>query len=87
MKSDDEWITITLDKTWLKRLKYEQPKKRFSENPIIRIRVVRYNYTYYDKKGFAHHIKLKYFTNLSEKEFSKMEIVTLYATLGYRVFL
>lgn len=78
MKSDDEWITVTLDKAWLKRLKYDQPKKRFTENPTIRIRVVRYNYTYNDKEGFAHHAKLMYFTNLSEKEFSKMDIVALY---------
>lgn len=79
MKSDDEWITVTLDTAWLKRLKYEQPKKRFAEDSTIQIRVVRYNYTYYDKKGKAHHVNLKYFTNLSEKEFSKMDIVALYA--------
>lgn len=79
MKSEDEWITVTLDKAWLKRLKYEQSKKRFSKNPTIRIRVVRYDYTYYDKKGKAHHASLKYFTNLCENEFSKMDIVDLYA--------
>lgn len=50
MKPDDEWITVSLDKAWIKRLNYEQPKKRFTENPMIRIRVVRYNYTYYDKE-------------------------------------
>lgn len=79
MKTDDEWITVTVDKNWLKRLKYEQPKKRFEADPTIRIRVVKYHYVYYDKKGIRHSADLMYFTNLSEDEFSSMDIVELYA--------
>lgn len=79
MKSNDEWIEVKLDKTWLKRLKYDIAKERFQKNPTIQIRVVKKSYTYTDKKGNIHHTDLIYFTNLSEKEFSTNEIVSLYA--------
>ncbi|MCB7430711.1 hypothetical protein LI224_20485, partial [Erysipelatoclostridium ramosum] len=68
------WIEVKLDKTWLKRLKYDIAKERFQRNPTIQIRVVKKSYTYTDKKGNIHHTDLIYFTNLSEKEFSTNEI-------------
>lgn len=79
MKSDDEWIVITLNNAWLKRLKYDWARKRFTENPVIRIRVVRQKYTYIDQNEKNCSAELIYFTNLSEKEFSKQELVVLYS--------
>lgn len=78
MKTDDEWIEVKLDKQWLKRLKYDQPRQRFSENPYIRIRVVKYRYNVV-KEGKAQQIELIYFTNLSQDEFDSDEIRDLYA--------
>lgn len=78
MKSNDEWINIHIDKAWQRRLKYDQPKERFSKNPWIRIRVVKYQYVYYTKQGIPVKTDLMYFTNLSESEFSSADIVQLY---------
>lgn len=79
MKSDDEWITVTLDKAWLKRLKYPEAIERFNRNPVIRIRVVRRKYTYIDNNGIPRTTELIYFTNLPEEEFTTKDIVDLYA--------
>ena len=79
MKSDDEWITVTLDNAWLKRLKYDESKKRFGKNHTIRIRVVRQKYTYFDESGEQKTAELIYFTNLSKEEFSKQDIIILYS--------
>ena len=78
MKSNDEWINVYIGKMWQKRLKYDQPKERFEKDPWIRIRVVKYQYTYYTKKGIPVTADLIYFTNLSEDEFSPCDIVSLY---------
>ena len=78
MKSDDEWINVFVDKAWRKRLKYGQPRERFERDPRIRIRVVKYRYTYFTKKGMPVTADLIYFTNLSEDEFSSADIVSLY---------
>ena len=79
MESNDEWINVYIDKVWQKRLKYDQPRQRFEQDPWIRIRVVKYQYTYYPKKGLPVTADLIYFTNLSEDEFSSSDIVSLYA--------
>ena len=79
MKSDDEWISVTLDKAWLKRLKYSESKERFQKNPTIRIRAVKQKYNYVDENGKHNTAELVYFTNLPEKEFSKKDIIRLYA--------
>lgn len=79
MKSDDEWITVTLDRLWLKRLKYQIAKERFEKDATIKIRVVKFKYTYYDKKGNAITSQLIYFTNLNQKEFDTKEIISLYS--------
>ena len=79
MKSDDEWITVTLDNAWLKRLKYDESKEWFGRNPTIRIRVVRQKYTYFDESGEQKTAELIYFTNLSKEEFSKQDIIILYS--------
>lgn len=78
MKSNDEWINVFINKQWLIRLKYPQSKERFEKNPWIKIRVVKYRYTYYTKKGIPVTTDLIYFTNLSEDEFSSSDIVSLY---------
>jgi hypothetical protein len=79
MKSNDEWINVYIDKVWQKRLKYDQPRQRFEKDPWIRIRVVKYQYTYYTRKGIPITTDLIYFTNLSEDEFSSSDIASLYA--------
>lgn len=78
MSSNDEWINVHIDKAWKKRLKYDQSRQRFEKDPWIRIRVVKYQYTYYTKKGIPITTDLIYFTNLSEDEFSSSDIVSLY---------
>ena len=78
MKSNDEWINVLIDPVWQKRLKYDQPKERFEKDPWIKIRVVKYQYTYFTKKGIPVSTELIYFTNLSEDEFSSYDIVSLY---------
>ena len=75
---DDEWISVSVDKAWYKRLKYEQPRIRFSSDPLIKIRVIRHDYRYTDKNGVEQNAQLIYYTNLPEEEFSKEEIVSLY---------
>ena len=79
MDSDDQWITVNIHKTWQKRLKYDQPKKRFAEDPEFRVRVVRYAYNYRDRKGSEKTAQLLYFTNLPEEEFSREDIMKLYS--------
>ena len=79
MTSNDEWIDVSIDRPWLKRMKYDQPRKRFEKDPWIRIRVVKYRYTYYTKKDIPITTDLIYFTNLSEDEFSSSDIVSLYS--------
>ena len=79
MKSDDEWITVTLSKEWIKRLKYDKAKERFLEDPTIRIRVVKQKYTYIDEDGVLQTVELLYFTNLSQEEFSTDDMAPLYA--------
>ncbi|MDO4416618.1 MAG: IS4 family transposase [Erysipelotrichaceae bacterium] len=79
MSSDDEWITVHIDKIWQKRLKYAQPKDRFLKDPFIQIRVVKHLYSYFDKYGSLQTAQLMYFTNLSEDEFCKSDIVSLYS--------
>lgn len=79
MESNDEWINVYIDKVWQKRLKYDQPRQRFEKDPWIRIRVVKYQYTYYTRKGIPITTDLIYFTNLSEDEFSSSDIASLYA--------
>lgn len=78
MKSDDEWIEVTLDKAWLKRLKDEVAISRFNADPTISIRVVKISYEYIvnDKKCTE---ELIYFTNLDKDEFNSKEIASLYA--------
>ena len=78
MKSNDEWISVYIDKAWQRRLKYGQPRERFEKDPWIRIRVVKYRYTYFTKKGMPVAADLIYFTNLSEDEFPSSDIVSLY---------
>ena len=79
MKSYDEWIVIKLDRAWLKRLKYDYSKERFSDTHSFRIRVVKSTYTYKDKYGNLQHCELLFFTNLSRYLFNSDEIVELYA--------
>lgn len=79
MKSDDEWIEVTLDKVWLKRLKNPEAKERFEKDPTIRIRVVKQAYEYTDDNGVEHTAELIYFTNLPKEEFSKKDIIKLYS--------
>lgn len=79
MISNDEWIDVSLDKAWIKRLKYDQPKDRFEKDPVIRIRVVKHTHTYQDKNDDMQRSDFIYFTNLSDEEFTTNDIVNLYA--------
>ena len=78
MTSDDEWITVEVDKPWQRRLKYSIPKERFVKDPTFRLRIVKYKYSYTDINGIPQTTDLIYFTNLPKEEFSSQEIVNLY---------
>lgn len=78
MPSNDEWITVDIDKMWQKRLKYDIARDRFSENPTFKVRVVKYQYSYTDKKGLPQTAELLYFTNLPKESFNSEQIVHLY---------
>ena len=79
MKSNDEWINVEINKPWFKRLKYDLTRERFSKDPWIKIRVVKYRYTYFNRYGVPVSADLIYFTNLSEEEFSADDISKLCA--------
>ena len=79
MKTNDEWIRVRIDKLWQRRLKYEQPKERFSKDPYIDIRVVKHHYVIHTKDGRMDSVDLIYFTNLSQEEFDSNEIAHLYS--------
>lgn len=77
MESDDGWIQVKIDENWQRRLKYEQARKRFSTDPYISIRVVKYHYMI-DRNGKKESVDLIYFTNLVQEEFDSSDIVHLY---------
>lgn len=79
MKSNDEWITVKLDKAWMRRLKYARSREIFAKNPEIKIRVVDYSYSYFDSKGNEVKTEIRYFTNLSQEEFSDHDIFNIYS--------
>lgn len=79
MTTDDEWIDVMIDEKWAKRFRFSLDAVKQRElNSVLKIRVVKYKYQYKDKKGNNVKTKLIYFTNLSEDEFSKEEIIQLY---------
>lgn len=78
MKTNDEWITVTLNNEWIKRLKYDLARERFTADPVIRIRVVKRHFSYIDKDGELKKSDLIYFTNLSQDEFNSDDIIHLY---------
>lgn len=80
MTTNDEWIEINIDDKWLKRFNNSPETIDYiRENPVIKIRVVKKVYTYYDKYGCLHLQEMTYFTNLSKKEFDKRDIEDLYS--------
>lgn len=78
MNSNDEWIEVSIDKQWFKRLKYDIPKKRFKDESIIKVRVVKKKYRYV-QYGKLIETELIYFTNLNKDEFDTDEIASLYS--------
>lgn len=78
MKTNDEWIQVKIDRAWQGRLKYTQPRERFSRDPYINIRIVKHNYDIY-RNGKQESVNLIYFTNLSREEFDSKDIMHLYS--------
>ena len=78
MKTNDEWIQVKIDRAWQDRLKYTQPRERFSRDPYINIRIVKNNYDIY-RNGKQESVNLIYFTNLSREEFDSKDIMHLYS--------
>lgn len=80
MKTNDEWIEVEVDQKWLKRFRFSLEAKEERENhPTVKIRVIKFNYSYQDNKNETCDTDLIYFTNLSEKEFSTTDIIALYS--------
>ena len=67
MENDDGLIQVKIDENWQRRLKYAQAKKRFSTDPYISIRIIKYRY--YRQEWKKEFVDLIYFTNLSHEEF------------------
>lgn len=80
MTTDDEWIEVTIDEKWLKRFRFSTDAiKHRKDKPVLKIRVIRFKYIYQDKNGNDVETQLLYFTNLSEEEFTREEIIQLYS--------
>ena len=80
MKSNDEFITVTIDDKWLKRFSFSPEATEYRiKQPKLKIRVVKRNYIFFDKYGKKHIQEMTYFTNLSKDEFEKREIEELYS--------
>ena len=78
MAGNDEWITVSIGKTWQKRLKYGIVKERFAKDPTFRVRVVKDQYCYTDKNGPPQETEVIYFTDLPKDQFSTRQIINLY---------
>lgn len=80
MTSNDEWIAVHIDEKWTRRFNNSpETVDYFKQHPIIKIRVVKKNYIYFDKYGQVHLQEMTYFTNLSNDEFNPKDIEELYA--------
>lgn len=80
MKSNDEYIEVTIDEKWLRRFSLSPEAVEYRKaNPVLKIRVIKRNYIYYDKYGNRQVQEMICFTNLPKKEFEKREIEDLYS--------
>ena len=81
MKTNDEEIEVLVDEKWLNRFNHSYTGKEYREkNPVMKIRVVKFAYTYYDRSNHQPvSCELVYFTNLPKEEFSSADIVKLYS--------
>lgn len=80
MKTNDEWIEVAIDEKWLNRFRFSPEAILLrKQEPIVKIRVVKYNYQYKNQKDEEIEEELIFFTNLSEEEFSTGEILSLYS--------
>lgn len=80
MKTNDEEIEVQVDNKWLKRFNSSPIGKEYRENnPVMKIRVVKSIYTYFDKLHKPVVNELLFFTNLPKEEFSSSEIIELYS--------
>lgn len=80
MKSNDGYIEVIIDEKWLKRFSFSPEAIEYrKENPVLKIRVIKRNYIYFDKYGNRQGQEMIYFTNLPKKEFERREIEDLYS--------
>ena len=78
MKTNDEWIRVKIDRAWQRRLKYKQPRERFSKDPYINIRIIKHHCDIY-RNGKKESVNLIYFTNFGREEFDSKDIMHLYS--------
>jgi hypothetical protein len=85
MRSDDEWISVNVDKTWRKRFRFSPESVEEREaTPLMRIRVIKRKITYIDSRGEEKCETTLLFTNLPEKEASSDLVAYLY-TLRWNI--
>lgn len=78
---NDFRISIEMDKAWIRRIKNDDIRDYIKTEPVLDIRVVRGEYTYFEKKNGKENevtISSQYFTNLNESEFDTAEIIDMY---------
>lgn len=94
----DSILEISLDKTWIRRLKDETVKESFKVDPSIDVRLVKNDYTFIEEykrdsdDGKSRRVTYKeisvhseYFTNLPGDLFPKDEIVHIYHDLRWDI--
>ena len=77
-KSKDSIISIPLDEKWINRFKIEEVKVVASKEKKINIRVIKFNKSQVIGRELEKDEEIILFTNLSEEEFSREEIIRMY---------
>lgn len=75
---NDNIVHIPLNDAWIKRLKIEEAKTIAKETKELVIRVIRFKKSEVTKKIKDENEEIILFTNLSEEEFSRENIIALY---------
>ena len=74
----DSIVEITLDEKWIKRFKIEEVKEKALKDRKIKIRVIRFNKSDVINRDLENDEEIILFTNLSQNEFTKEELMELY---------
>lgn len=74
----DSIVEITLDEKWIGRFKIEEVKEKALKDRKIKISVIRFNKSDVINRNLDNDEEIILFTNLSQNEFTKEELMELY---------